>query len=55
MMSACHWLKMYGRKVPEDELPHLLNYLPDFACDAKISDIYKRVCRMYERKAVEKR
>lgn len=29
----------------EDELSHLFDYLLDFACDEKILELYKRVCR----------
>lgn len=36
-----------SRTVSEDELSHLLDYLLDFACDAKILKLYKRVCRRY--------
>ena len=36
-----------GRIVSEDELSHLLDYLLDFACDEKILELYKRVCRRY--------
>ena len=36
-----------SRKVPEDELSHLLDYLLDFACDEKILGLYKGVCRGY--------
>ncbi len=36
-----------GREVSEDELSHLLDYLLDFACDAKILGLYKKVCRRY--------
>lgn len=36
-----------NRKVSEDELSHLLNYLLDFACDEKILEVFKRVCRRY--------
>lgn len=35
------------RIVSEDELSHLLEYLLDFACDEKILELYKRVCRRY--------
>ncbi|MDD3138911.1 MAG: hypothetical protein PHX08_08070 [Lachnospiraceae bacterium] len=34
-----------SREVSEDELSHLLDGLLDFACDAKILGLYKRVCR----------
>ena len=36
-----------SRIVSEDELSHLLEYLLDFACDEKILELYKRVCRRY--------
>ena len=36
-----------NREVSEDELSHLLDYLLDFACDAKVLGLYKRVCRRY--------
>lgn len=36
-----------SREVSEDELPHLLDYLLDFACDEKILELYKKVCRRY--------
>ena len=36
-----------SRTVSEDELSHLLDYLPDFACDEKMLRLYKRVCRNY--------
>lgn len=36
-----------SRTVSEDELSHLLDYLLDFACDEKILELYKRVCRRY--------
>ena len=36
-----------SREVSEDELSHLLDYLLDFACDAKILKLYKRVCSRY--------
>jgi len=36
-----------GIEVLEDELSHLLDYLLDFACDAKILGLYKKVCRRY--------
>lgn len=36
-----------SRKVSEDELSHLFDYLQDFACDEKILELYKRVCRSY--------
>ena len=35
------------REISEDELSHLLDYLLNFACDAKILCLYKRVCRRY--------
>ena len=38
---------VYSRIVSEDELSHLLEYLLDFACDEKILELYKRVCRRY--------
>ena len=36
-----------SRSVSENELSHLLDYLLDFACDEKILELYKRVCRRY--------
>ena len=36
-----------NRKVSEDELSHLLDYLLDFGCDEKILGLFKRVCRRY--------
>lgn len=36
---------MCSRIVSEDELSHLFDYLLDFACDEKILELYKRVCR----------
>ena len=36
-----------SRTVSEDELSHLLDYLLDFACDEKILELYKWVCRKY--------
>ena len=36
-----------SREVSEDELSHLLDYLLDFACDEKILQLYKKVCRKY--------
>ena len=36
-----------SRKVSEDELSHLLDYLLDFAWDEKILGLYKKVCRRY--------
>lgn len=36
-----------SRKASEDELPHLFDYLLDFACDEEILGLYKRVCRSY--------
>ena len=36
-----------SRTVSEDELSHLLDYLLDFACDEKILELYKMVCRRY--------
>lgn len=36
-----------SREVSEDELSHLLDYLLDFACDEKILELYKKVCRRY--------
>ncbi len=36
-----------SRVVSEDELSHLLDYLLDFACDEKILELYKKVCRRY--------
>jgi len=34
-----------SRTVSEAELSHLLDYLLDLACDEKILELYKRVCR----------
>lgn len=34
-------------EVSENELSHLLDYLLDFACDEKILELYKKVCRKY--------
>lgn len=36
-----------SRTVSEAELSHLLDYLLDFACDEKILELYKKVCRKY--------
>lgn len=36
-----------SRTVSEDELSHLIDYLLDFACDEKILELHKRVCRRY--------
>lgn len=36
-----------SRTVSEDEVSHLLDYLLDFACDEKILELYKMVCRKY--------
>ena len=36
-----------SRIVSEDELSHLLDYLQDFACDERILELYKMVCRRY--------
>ena len=36
-----------SREVSEDELSHLFDYLLDFACDEKILELYKKVCRRY--------
>lgn len=36
-----------SRKVSEDELSHLLDYLLDFAWDEKILGLYKKACRRY--------
>ena len=36
-----------NRKVSEDELSHLLDYLLGFAFDEKILVLFKRVCRRY--------
>lgn len=36
-----------SRKVSEDELSHLLDYLLDFTCDEKMLGLYKKVCRRY--------
>ena len=33
-----------SREVSENELSHLLDYLLDFACDAKILGLYKEGC-----------
>ena len=35
------------RKVSEEELSYFLDYLLDFACDEKMLDLYKKVCRTY--------
>ena len=35
------------REVSEKELSYLLDYLLDFACDEKVLELYKRVCRRY--------
>lgn len=35
------------RKVSENELSHLLDYLIDFAYDEKILGLYKTVCKRY--------
>ena len=35
------------QEVSEDGLSHLLDYLPDFACDEKILELYKKVCGRY--------
>lgn len=34
-----------SRIVPEGGLLHLLDYLLDVACDEKILELYKRMCR----------
>lgn len=36
-----------SRKVSEDKLSHLLDYLLDFARDEKILGLYKKACRRY--------
>lgn len=36
-----------SRIVSEDELSHLLDYLLGLACDEKILELYKRMCRRY--------
>lgn len=36
-----------SKTVSEDELSYLLDYLLDFACNEKILELYKRVCRRY--------
>lgn len=36
-----------GREVSEDELSRFLDYLLDFACDEKILELHKKVCRRY--------
>ena len=36
-----------SRTVPEDELSHLLDYLLEFACDEKMLELYKMICRKY--------
>lgn len=36
-----------SRIVSEDKLSHFLDYLLDFACDEKILELYKRVCKKY--------
>ena len=38
---------VFSRIVSEDELSHLLDYLQDFACDERILELYKMVCRRY--------
>lgn len=38
---------MCRRTASEAELSHLLDYLLDFACNEKILELYKRVCRKY--------
>lgn len=38
---------VYSRTVSEDELSHLLDYVLDFACNEKILELYKMVCRRY--------
>ena len=35
------------REVSEKELSYLLDYLLDFACDEKMLELYKKVCRRY--------
>lgn len=36
-----------SRRVSEEELSYLLDYLLDFAGDKKMLDLYKRVCKNY--------
>ena len=36
-----------NRTASEDELSHLLDYLLDFACDEKMLELLKKVCRRY--------
>lgn len=36
-----------SRKVSEDELSHLLDYMLGFAHDSKMLGLYKKVCRKY--------
>ncbi len=36
-----------SRTVSEAELSHLLDYLLNFACNEKILELYKKVCRRY--------
>ena len=36
-----------SRTVSEDELSHLLDYLLEFACDEKMLELYKMICRKY--------
>ena len=36
-----------SRTVSEGELSHLLDYLLEFACDEKMLELYKMVCRKY--------
>lgn len=35
------------RKMPENEVCHLLDYLLDFACEDRCLSLYKKVCRYY--------
>lgn len=35
------------REVSEKELSYLLDYLLNFACDEKMLELYKQVCRRY--------
>ena len=36
-----------SRSVSEDELSRLLDYLLEFACDEKMLELYKMICRKY--------
>lgn len=35
------------RKMSENDVCHLLDYLLDFACEARFLSLYKKVCRYY--------